>query len=309
MGFSEEEIKEFQVEADELLDLAEKSLLALDQGGDFREHYDSVFRAFHSIKGAAGMMELVALQSHMHYLENTLTEQKSASTLAQPYIDLFLRGTDGARDLLYGRTIDFDYSIDTESGAKKRSAGPVATVGDVRELNGVHGRVLFIGENTDASESLISNLIALGYAVEKTGLQDELSEVLRSVQPDVILASTEILDGRTNAGAIQKLTPDTPIIVFSNVFTKEQLLSLTERGIFGALEQPFELAKVASVCIGAINKNKSAKLLNSSINLFLYQFSDLEEFLVSQDKQDLAQAIKAEFNQILEGRRALRPKL
>ena len=93
MKFSEEEIREFTAEAEDLLQAAEEALLALDKGAPLSSHYDAIFRAFHSIKGAAGMMELNELQTHMHHLENIFTGFKGAELLPKEAADLFLRGS------------------------------------------------------------------------------------------------------------------------------------------------------------------------------------------------------------------------
>ena len=111
MEFSEEELAEFMVESGELLDTAESALLAVSHGEDFGQHYDSIFRVFHSLKGAGGMMELLKLQAHMHRLENKLIERKGDQPFARAQIEFFLRGVDGARDLLRGKEIDFEYEI------------------------------------------------------------------------------------------------------------------------------------------------------------------------------------------------------
>ncbi|MDX9732477.1 MAG: Hpt domain-containing protein, partial [Bdellovibrionales bacterium] len=103
MSFSEAEIEEFKTEAQELLEVAERSLLALDAGtGDFKSSFDSVFRSFHNLKGAAGMMELMKLQSHTHELESILMGFKESAELPKAHISLFLRGIDAARSILDG---------------------------------------------------------------------------------------------------------------------------------------------------------------------------------------------------------------
>ena len=117
MSFTDQEIEEFKTEARELLDQGEKGLLALDGGGTFREHFDAIFRAFHNLKGAAGMMELGALQAHTHELESLFMRFKDADSLPKPYISLFLRGIDASRSILNGQTIQFDYSVKEEAAA------------------------------------------------------------------------------------------------------------------------------------------------------------------------------------------------
>ncbi len=124
-GFSEEELNEFKIEALELLDLGEQGLLALDNQGSYRENFDAIFRAFHSIKGAAGMMELLDLQAHMHQLESILIRVKDAPTLPRHLADLFLRGIDGARLILEGQKIQFDFNTDPGHVAPMQTA-PIA---------------------------------------------------------------------------------------------------------------------------------------------------------------------------------------
>ncbi len=113
-SFSPEEIEEFKVEAQELMDMAEKSLLALDQGGDFKTCFDSVFRGFHNLKGGAGMMEFLDLQAHTHELETIFMGFKEKTSIPKEFINLFLRGIDAARSILDGEKVDFDFSVKNE---------------------------------------------------------------------------------------------------------------------------------------------------------------------------------------------------
>lgn len=114
-SFSPEEIEEFKVEAQELMDMAEKSLLALDQGGDFKTCFDSVFRGFHNLKGGAGMMEFLDLQAHTHELETIFMGFKEKTSIPKEFINLFLRGIDAARSILDGEKVNFDFSIKNEA--------------------------------------------------------------------------------------------------------------------------------------------------------------------------------------------------
>lgn len=43
MSFSQEDLDEFKAEALDLLEIAEKSLLALDSGAEFKTAFDSIF--------------------------------------------------------------------------------------------------------------------------------------------------------------------------------------------------------------------------------------------------------------------------
>lgn len=109
MSFSDQEIEEFKTEARELLDVAESSLLALDHGTDFKQTYDAVFRSLHNLKGASGMMEMHALQTHTHELENVFMPFKDQPSMGKNYVSYFLRGIDAARVILDGGKVEFDY--------------------------------------------------------------------------------------------------------------------------------------------------------------------------------------------------------
>jgi two-component system chemotaxis sensor kinase CheA len=126
VSFSPQELEEFKAEALELLDLSEKSLLALDQGAEFRSAFDTVFRGFHNLKGAAGMMELLKLQAHTHELENILMGFKEKTSIPKEYISLFLRGIDAARSILDGEDVVFSFEVQksTETPSPSVSVSP-----------------------------------------------------------------------------------------------------------------------------------------------------------------------------------------
>ena len=111
MTYSVEEMEEFKAESLELLENAEKNLLSMDNGGDFRTAFDSLFRCFHNLKGAAGMMELLRLQAHTHKLEEILMGFKDGSEIPKTHINLFLRGIDASRALIDGTEVEFDFTI------------------------------------------------------------------------------------------------------------------------------------------------------------------------------------------------------
>lgn len=94
MSELDSELNEFKVEASELLEVAERSLLDLEQGGDFNTNYDSIFRVFHNLKGAFGMLGLQELGTQMHKLEHELTGVKAVGSMTKVQIDEFLAGVD-----------------------------------------------------------------------------------------------------------------------------------------------------------------------------------------------------------------------
>ena len=63
---------QFVAEARELIRQATDDLIALERDGMSPERIDSVFRAFHTLKGSAGVVELPAMSIVLHSAEDLL---------------------------------------------------------------------------------------------------------------------------------------------------------------------------------------------------------------------------------------------
>ena len=63
---------QFVAEARELIRQATDNLIALERDGMSPERIDSVFRAFHTLKGSAGVVELPAMSIVLHAAEDLL---------------------------------------------------------------------------------------------------------------------------------------------------------------------------------------------------------------------------------------------
>ena len=64
--------EQFVTEARELIRQATDNLIALERDGTSPERVDSVFRAFHTLKGSAGVIELPAMSIMLHAAEDLL---------------------------------------------------------------------------------------------------------------------------------------------------------------------------------------------------------------------------------------------
>lgn len=84
-------LREFLVEASGHLEAIESGALALEDEPNNRETLNLLFRAFHSIKGLAGFLEIDAIQHTAHELENLLDMARDgALRISRPAIDLIL---------------------------------------------------------------------------------------------------------------------------------------------------------------------------------------------------------------------------
>lgn len=91
----------FVTEAEELLSKMEDGLLALESSPDNAEELNGIFRAGHTIKGGAGMLDAVEVVAFTHVLENVLDRlRKREIAVDQQLIGLLLGGCDVIRRLV-----------------------------------------------------------------------------------------------------------------------------------------------------------------------------------------------------------------
>jgi two-component system chemotaxis sensor kinase CheA len=77
-------VEQFLIEARELVQQSTDDLLALEADPADRERLDSAFRAFHTLKGGAGIVEFGAMVTAMHAAEDLLAEVRAGAIDVTP---------------------------------------------------------------------------------------------------------------------------------------------------------------------------------------------------------------------------------
>ena len=72
-------IEQFLLEARELVEQATGDLLALEENPGRPDRIDSVFRAVHTLKGAAGIVDFAAMARALHAAEDVLAQVRAGS--------------------------------------------------------------------------------------------------------------------------------------------------------------------------------------------------------------------------------------
>jgi two-component system chemotaxis sensor kinase CheA len=75
----DELLAQFLIESRELVDKAVDDLLALEKAPHDLERFEEVFRAFHTLKGGAGIVEFAAMQEALHSAEDALAAARAES--------------------------------------------------------------------------------------------------------------------------------------------------------------------------------------------------------------------------------------
>lgn len=100
-----EVIRDFVAEAKDILEVLEPSLMTLEKnvesGDEDREVIHEIFRAFHSIKGAAGFLEFQSIGKLTHEAESLLDLfRKGKAQIEGTHIDLFYQSMDLLQKLI-----------------------------------------------------------------------------------------------------------------------------------------------------------------------------------------------------------------
>ena len=97
---SDELLREFVTESSENLNAIEQTLLGLEEDGS-PEDIDEIFRAIHSVKGAAGFFRLINIERIGHNAETLLDKIRSNEVrISTGIIDLLLRVRDALSNML-----------------------------------------------------------------------------------------------------------------------------------------------------------------------------------------------------------------
>jgi FixJ family two-component response regulator len=315
-GLDEDEYREFCAECEELLEEAESALLQLESGGDFNSAYNALFRSFHSVKGAASMLEVTELQEHMHQLENLLLESKDKGELNQELISYFLKGVDHGKNLLSGKKGTVfesneqknaeDLAITSKSESPKPSPKEGATPSKAMSLERPF-KAFVVDDEPSITEIVSEQLKEISFEVVCFNDPTLVSEALEKEKPDLVVTDMKMpqMTGQELVKVLGAQDPDLPVIFLSGYLSKEVLMEAMSDGVFGAIEKPVKETELIHLCQAAAESNRLNKMMNRSLRLLLYQYPDLDRFLAKEKKESVRQTIKNELESLVEGRRKL----
>ena len=307
--FDNEMIDEFKVEVLDILLEAESALLDLSKGNNFSKKYNEVFRAFHLIKGGAGMLGLEEVQKHTHFLENLLQEFSDSESMPEVAIDYFLKGIDLTRSILDGENVSFDY-VSKDELVKNPKPSSNIEIANRNHSKKSLGYLYIVDDEVDIRDILNDIVEQAGYEAQcfADGLQAfEAISDKNNQRPDCILLDMSMpnMSGMEFLKRVQKIDPDIPVIFISGHLSKADVIESISYGVYAILEKPFKPVQVISLVTNAVKKNRIMKLLNRSIKFMFYQFSDLDSFLASEGKHEIRRVLKS----VIEGLIQMKSKL
>lgn len=293
MQISPEELEEFTNEALELLHQAEASLMAIEDGAEYSVHYDSIFRALHSIKGASGMLSLSVLNAHLHKIEDHFAKLKHNNSLTSDQCSYFLKAIDTAKVALKGEEILFDYEVNL-SEQVLRAEGAIDA--------------FIIDDESDLLEILGSYLSKEKISWKSFTNPREALEAIKLSPPRIVLTdlTMPVMDGLSLSKEIKKIHTDMPIIMISGFLDREALLEATRAGITGFVEKPVKQTTLINQVKQALVEAEMAALLDKTIKIILFQLPEIEEYLTQKGKIANLNLLKTDVIKLMERKRMLK---
>ncbi len=327
MEFSREEIEEFNTEALDLLDEAERNLLSLERGANFSNTYAAIYRVFHSLKGGAGMLDLKVLAGHMHKLENQYEQCKPLGSIPSAVATYFLKGVDAAKRVIDGERLDFDYGVfSLDSAPASSSSNTQAAPGNdavpsspAQKPKGdlspesvsfyeLGARVLIIDDEPELIEIIDDALTQAGFVVAGFTSPAEALKQIKIFKPDVVVTDYKMpeITGLEVLQQVSQLDPDLPVIYVSGHLTKEVILQSLASGVFSAIQKPFNHGALVAVCKNAAERYRLVKLLNNTISFIYYQYSNLDQYLQAQGSGEIREQMRLQVRELIEAKRKLK---
>lgn len=311
MNEEEDTLNDFLIEAQELLEEAEEGLLLLDKGGDYRTNYDKIFRALHSIKGGAGMLGIMTVNKIVHFMEDVLTKVDQEGQFTPDIVDFFLQGLDISSKALKGEEVQYAFQDPFNKPAnshQKQADNAEEAQTKLKEEFKDSSKVYFVDDEGMVRDFVKSLLHSEGINYEICESGPDLIKKYNNKVPNVVITDFRMpeMTGLEVIQEIHKIAPETPVILFSGFLDKKLCIEAIRYGAYAILEKPVDEKNFFGVLHNALKTAKLARLMNKSINLLLYQFSDLVNYLEEKGHTHIRKSISSELENIILERRELR---
>lgn len=266
------------------------------------------------------MFSMNELSSHMHKIEGQYQECKNLIRLPDDILSYFLKAIDASREILQNKPVQFDYlkfQLKSESQKQKddllsKISPPPPKLISKQEtqlkfkINDI--KVLVVDDETEIVDVIMDLLNDVGFETIGYTSPYLAIENINRFKPDVVVTDFKMpeMSGLELLKKIREFDIDLPVIFISGHLSKEVILESIEYGVFGGIEKPYSPQAVISICKNAAERYKLTKILNRAIALFYYQYSDLDQYLLSVGSSDVRRHIQNEYKSLIEAKRKLK---
>ena len=231
------------------------------------------------------MMGFEEIQKHMHLSGDRFESFKETKDELPPHVKYFLACVDHCRRLLAGEVADFSHdSFNAKSSTstnqeslEKTASAPAGTVFLVEVIGlDVSNSDLFKG----ISQYVVTNVIT------------DLNSYLKNknyARTDAVFIDNSVIDEFSKTAKDQ-----IPVLVMGQVHLDDQT-----DNILATQVEILDLEHIKTLLKCSQMLNRSTAIIEKSIRLLFYQFSDLDKYLAQNGKEQVRLTLREEINSIL----------
>ena len=107
-------------------------------------------------------------------------------------------------------------------------------------------------------------------------------------------------------GKVREIDMDIPVALITGFASTDNLIEAIKKGIYGVVEKPFKAEHVLPMVDNAVASYRQLKLFERSMNLLIYQYSDLDDYLKEAGKEDVRNVLRSEVKKLMDEKRKLK---
>lgn len=268
--------EEFLMEAMELLEDVEATLIKLERDPGNKDIIGKIFRLAHTLKGGSSMSGFHDLAKFSHSFETLLSQLRDGTMSSSPgVVDVLLHSNDILKKWIAGLTRNRDFVLDTTAtmhkidSLLKPKTQPQPIIVPIsrepqEEVIPDDKPVVLICEDDSTLAELIQDMF-LSLDVESVVRLNgsEGLEVLKQRKVDLIVTDLKmpLLDGLGLIERVRRVNETVPIIVISGIADREDTIEFIRRGVFDFFEKPFDMERLLLASSRAITIKQNRDLL------------------------------------------------
>ena len=247
---NEELLKDFYIEAESQVDMLEQNILVLENDPGDRDAIDEIFRAAHTLKGAAATVQMMDLTGFTHLVEDVLDAIRSGEiTTDGSVVDILLASIDIIKEMLGAKkdNTEFDSDIsDVESHLRSFLTGGAVSEDKHPGKSAGKGRTKKTkkagNEVSDDSGVVLTeyDMLELNDAAGPGEKVYQIRVVLNEDHPMNTIGGVQVFAALRDVGTVLKTDPEFELlyedkffpIVYYYISTKEDIETVRSKLVF-----------------------------------------------------------------------------
>lgn len=258
MEIEDEIIQEFRVSAFEMLEDSETRILELEKGAALKLHYGEIFKVFHSLKGAAGMVGFETVTNVIHEMEDQLKPFEGKEAIESNVLEYFLEKIDHVRKLLNGESVEPSDPQRTHEKNGIREESPIEAkekiIGAEQTRLGM-AKVLVVDDEAGALK-LVKIMLGKDYHISTAESVEQALALFKSNEFQALVTDIKMpkVSGLELLRYMTNEYPDTPVIIMTGHADKTIAIDSMNLGAFYFLEKPFDRNEIIKALRKAMYK-------------------------------------------------------